>query len=202
MCGRFAVYSAKEIITKAFKLDSSLELDIEPSYNVAPSQSIAVIIESPDQKRAFKTMRWGLIPAWANEENFKSMLNNARIETIESKPSFKNPFKNRRCLIIADGYYEWVPKNGKKYPFYFQLPNKKPFAMAGIWELWEKGDNQVVSCAIVTREANQYVTSVHDRMPNILKPKDYEEWLSTSNKDIEALKALVNSNKEIGRAHV
>ena len=164
------------MIAEFFKL--SEVPDIKPRYNIAPTQSVMTVIVTPQLQRQFQFMRWGLIPSWAKDMKIGSKTINARSETVAEKPAFRSAIKHRRCLIIADGFYEWQPQGKKKQPYYFTMANSEPFAFAGLWENWEspEGEN-IVSCSIITTAANETVQPVHDRMPVILPDTAWEEWL-------------------------
>ena len=149
-----------------------------PRYNIAPSQELLTIIQSGSEP-AFEVMTWGLIPSWSREP---VGLINARAETLEEKPSFSESFARRRCLIPADGFYEWQ-RNGKtRQPYYFQMKDEAAFAFAGLWDSWRNPSNEfstaaVTSCAIITTSPNELLATIHDRMPVILSPADYDRWL-------------------------
>jgi putative SOS response-associated peptidase YedK len=180
MCGRFARYSLSRELERFFNaLPPAFEM--QATYNVAPSQEIPVIVQQEDA-RHIKKRYWGLVPFWAKDTSIGSRMINARVETITSKPAFKAALKHRRCLIPANGFYEWKGKSGGKQPFYFHLPSGEPFAFAGLYEIWENkeappGAGPYKSCAIITMDASDSVKDVHNRMPLILKPEAYDEWL-------------------------
>lgn len=189
MCGRYAVYSNSAELAKIFAIKQSSNFEI--SYNVAPTEEVAVICRSLDGERVLSVMRWGLIPAWQNPPNLSSALINARIETIDSKPSFKRSVKHRRCLIIADGFYEWTHKPKGKQPYFVHRKDCKPFAMAGIWDKWVGETDTIDSCCIITIEANALLSPLHNRMPAIVKTEDYDKWLDGNNQNWEQLKLLL-----------
>jgi putative SOS response-associated peptidase YedK len=146
----------------------------------------------PEQsERQFRLLRWGLVPSWSKDLTIGSKLINARAETVAEKPSFRAAFKRRRCLILADGFYEWQRQNGQKQPYYFQITDHQPFAFAGLWEHWETEETVVESCTIITTEANEMLRSLHDRMPVILPPETYDQWLHSST-PVEQLQALLH----------
>lgn len=181
MCGRFTLTASAQIIAEFFKLSEVPE--IKPRYNIAPTQSVATVTLSPEKmQRQFQFMRWGLIPSWAKDMKIGSHTINARSETVAEKPAFRSAIKHRRCLIIADGFYEWQPQGKKKQPYYFTMANSEPFAFAGLWEHWESKEaenaEKLVSCSIITTVANETVKPVHDRMPVILPENAWEEWLN------------------------
>ena len=150
-------------------------VDLTPSYNVAPTQEVAAILEE-DGKRRLELLRWGLVPSWADDPEIGARMINARSETAPQKPSFRRAFRSKRCLIPADGFYEWKREPGGKQPYYFRMEDGRPFAFAGLWERWEKG-GALLSCAILTTRANSVLEGIHDRMPVILPPGSYDAWL-------------------------
>ncbi|WP_009633080.1 SOS response-associated peptidase [Synechocystis sp. PCC 7509] len=178
MCGRFTLSQPIDAIASAFNLRQVPPL--EPRYNIAPTQLVPAILQpSAQNEKQLQMLRWGLIPSWAKEPNIGVKLINARAETVSEKPSFKAAFKRRRCLIVADGFYEWQRQEGKKQPYYFRLKNLQAFAFAGLWEHWLSPDAQTItSCTILTTEANDVLRPIHDRMPVIIDPKDYLLWLN------------------------
>ncbi len=200
MCGRFTLSQSADAIAKAFQVDEVPEFP--PRYNIAPTQPVPVVrMEGAQPSRKLVLLYWGLVPSWANDLKMGVRMINARAETVAEKPSFRTAFKRRRCLIIADGFYEWQKidgkqandqkTKGKKQPFYFQVGDHQPFAFAGIWEHWEGSGEAIESCAILTTEANQVLQPVHERMPVILQPEDYEQWLDPSVQKAESLQPLL-----------
>ncbi|GAB4378590.1 MAG: SOS response-associated peptidase [Elainellaceae cyanobacterium] len=177
MCGRFTLIQQGEAIADQFELEEVPY--VEPRYNIAPTQPVAVVratAENPE--RQFTHLYWGLIPSWAKDPQIGARMINARAETVTEKPSFRAAFKRRRCLIPADGFYEWQRSPQGKQPYYFQLDQHQPFAFAGLWEHWQSGaGDEIESCTILTTEANDVLRPVHDRMPVILHPQDYDLWL-------------------------
>lgn len=193
MCGRFTSKAKPEEIEKEFKVGKLNPKLFAPRFNIAPTQTIAAVLEQHGE-RIVNELRWGLIPSWAKDDKIGSKMINARAETLAEKPSFKNAFKSRRCIIPASGFYEWQKKGaGAKQPFYFYLKDKDVFGFAGLWEEWlDKESGELVeTCTIITTEANKVLEPVHDRMPVILKPKDYDEWLDEKLKDTEKLQKLL-----------
>lgn len=190
MCGRFSFTQPDKIVAEIFQLASVPPLS--PRYNIAPTQSVPTVLVSDDKNRHLKMLRWGLIPSWAKDIKMGAKLINARAETVSEKPAFRSAFKRRRCLILADGFYEWQEQGGKKQPFYFALQDGKPFAFAGLWEGWEKSEDEAIeSCTILTTEANELMRPIHDRMPVILDPKDYDKWLDPEVQKPESLQSLL-----------
>ena len=182
MCGRFS-------LTQPEQLASTFGVEVKPfpppRYNIAPSQPLGVVVGLAEGKRQFRLMQWGLIPSWAKDPKIGARLINARVETAREKPSFRAAFKRRRCLIPADGFYEWQQLDQrKKQPWYFQLPGKPVFAFAGLWESWQ----EIETCTILTMAANQEMKPYHQRMPIILAPADYDRWLDptqTNGQEVE-----------------
>ncbi len=192
MCGRFTLTVSPEELQAAFP-DFQIPGDIPPSYNIAPSQPIPVIPN--DGKNQLDFFRWGLVPSWTKEENFgKYNFINARSETAGEKPSFKASFRRRRCLILADGFYEWSKstKGQGKTPYYFTLKDQSPFAFAGIWDVWytPQGD-PLKTAAILTTSPNQVVKPIHNRMPVILHPEEYHTWLDPQEESPDRFKPLL-----------
>jgi len=170
MCGRFTLHSRDRIKLKGL---ASLDLPFEARYNIAPSQSVLTIGDFGTGLEARLTT-WGLIPSWSTDG---TGFINARAETLEEKPSFSESFRLRRCLIPADGFFEWKRTGREKRPFYFQLHDESPFAFAGIWDTWNNCGDVVTSCAIITTAANELVGELHDRMPAILPHESQDAWL-------------------------
>lgn len=178
MCGRFTLTASGDDLAALFEIEAVPNL--EPRYNIAPTQPVAVVRLDPEgRRRVFTLMRWGLIPSWAKDIGIGNRLINARAETLTEKPAFRTAFRRRRCLIPADGFYEWQKQTaGRKQPYFIGLPNRRPFAFAGLWEHWEGADGSVLdSCTIITTEANERVRALHDRMPVILDRGDFGDWL-------------------------
>lgn len=178
MCGRFTLAIDAEELQEDFGL-TAVPVEWSARYNLAPTQSV-VVVASADLRQA-EWMRWGLIPSWAKDMEIGSRMINARAETLLEKPSFKNAFLRRRCLILADGFYEWKKSiQGKlpSVPYYFQLKDGKPFAFAGLWEFWRSPEGaEIRSCTIITCPPNELVADVHDRMPVILSRESMWNWL-------------------------
>ena len=183
MCGRYTLATPKERLAEEFGFENS-SVELPPSYNIAPTQGVAAVLEEGGQRR-LEVLRWGLIPPWADDPQIGSRMINARSETASEKPSFRRAFRERRCLIPADGFYEWKRVNGGKQPYYFRMQDGRPFAFAGLWESWSKGgEGEVRTCTILTTGANAIVGEIHERMPVIVAPDAYEVWLdSASEKD-------------------
>jgi len=176
------------LIEKTFNIDS-VEAEAASSYNIAPTQNVLAVIHSG--KRRLTNLHWGLVPFWAKDRSIGSRLINARAETVAEKPSFRNAFRKRRCLIVADGFYEWKGEKGNKQPHYLTLPSGGPFAFAGLWEIWQGDDDAYHSCSIITTAATESVRSLHHRMPVILRPQSHDAWLDATNQDAEQLKQIL-----------
>lgn len=175
MCGRYTLMTPVETLAEEFELTGPLP-EVSTNYNVAPTQEVAAVLEE-DGERRLETLRWGLIPPWADDPQIGSRMINARGETVAEKPSFRAAFKKRRCLIPADGFYEWRRTDDGKQPHYIRMKDGRPFAFAGLWETWGKNGEEIRSCAIITTEANELLSEVHHRMPVIVAPENYEAWL-------------------------
>ena len=192
MCGRFVGFRPLEELRLHFPIDVA-DIEVSPNYNVAPTQEILAIARHDEQNHLEK-YHWGLVPIWAKDKSIGNRMINARSETVAAKPSFRNAFKKRRCLILADGFYEWKGEKGNKQPMFLTLPDGSPFAFAGLWEIWDnkgKEETPYRSATILTREASEAVVSIHDRMPVILKPAVFNAWLDPKNNDIESLQEII-----------
>jgi putative SOS response-associated peptidase YedK len=176
VCGRYVVKSPSAKLKVKFHLD---EVPLfEPRYNVAPTQLVPAVRQE-DGKRRLAMLRWGLIPSWAKDAKIGYRLINARSDTVATKPSFRSAFKRRRCLVAADGFYEWKRDGKVKQPFFIHRRDEEPFAFAGLWEGWENPEDgkEVQSCSLITTEANELMAPIHDRMPVILAESAYDRWL-------------------------
>ena len=194
MCGRYTLYSDADLLVDKFGLESIP--DISPRYNIAPSQPVLVVRQRDDGSRPAAMLRWGLIPGWAKAPAIGQRLINARSETVAEKPAFRSAYHRRRCLLLADGFYEWAtsgPASGKhKQPWYFQLSPPRPFAIAGLWERWHDPDGNVIdSCTLLTTSANAVVAPIHHRMPVILPLRHHGVWLDHGNSDPVSLPSLL-----------
>lgn len=191
MCGRFAFFSPREAVQEYFRIDVPFAL--EPRYNVAPSQEIAVIRQPADTKPQAAMLKWGLVPFWAKDAAIGARMINARAETVAQKPAFRQAFKRRRCVILADGFYEWHTEDGRKTPYFISLKTDRPFAMAGLWESWDKTDQPPLeTCAIITTTASKSIGKLHDRMPVILDSPATTDWIQAE-RDPDALIAMLKS---------
>lgn len=185
MCGRFTLRRADRIKFNDF--DYYDLNNLVPRYNIAPSQDVLTVVQrGPARETRF--LQWGLIPSWSKEA--KGIIN-ARVETLDQKPSFKESFERRRCLIFADGFYEWE-RNGKiSQPYYFQMRDSEPFAFAGIWDRWRSDNRSITSCAIITTTANELLAEIHTRMPVILRTELHNLWLSENSRATDLKNLLV-----------
>ena len=191
MCGRFTLTLEPGELREAFP-GVEIPAEMKPRYNIAPSQPVAVIPNDGKDKLDF--FIWGLIPSWAKDPAIGNRMINARAETLAEKPSFRAAYRRRRCLVLADGFYEWrkEPGNKAKTPMYIQMESKEPFAFAGLWEIWHSADgSEVRSCNIITTEPNGLVKQIHNRMPVILPREAYELWLAPEEKDPSELDGLL-----------
>jgi putative SOS response-associated peptidase YedK len=189
MCGRFTLKTPAKDIAAAFVLAGELPL-LKPRYNIAPTQTI-LTISLQDGYRTPVLRRWGLIPSWAKDTKIGNSLINARADGVADKPSFRSAFKRSRCLVVADGFYEWKATGKAKQPYLFQMADGRPFAFAGLAEHWSKGEKPIDSATIITGEPNVLTGDVHDRMPVILAPSDYDVWLDPEFQDKDKLLALL-----------
>ncbi len=188
MCGRYTLKTPIDVLAEYFEVEE-YPSSLAPSYNVAPTQEVAAIVEE-DEKRKLEVFRWGLIPSWAKDPAIGNRMINARAETVSEKPSFRSAFKKRRCLIVADGFYEWQKTDNGKQPFYIRMKDSSPFAFAGLWEAWDKSE-EIRSCSIITTDANDLMDEIHHRMPVILPPENYGAWLDPGFDEKEALTSLL-----------
>jgi putative SOS response-associated peptidase YedK len=182
MCGRFTLRVPASVVAEQFAL-----FEVPPftaRFNIAPSQPVPVIRLVPDEsapQRQLVWLRWGLIPSWAKDKTIGNRLINARAETVAEKPSFRAALRRRRCLVAADGFYEWQREGKRKQPYYIRLRDDRPFAFAGLWEAWEGADATAVeSCTLLTTSANELMRPIHDRMPVILAADAYGPWLDAA----------------------
>ena len=177
MCGRFALSAPAAKLIEFFELDECADFLI--NLNIAPGTDIPVIRQSPEGKRVLHLLNWGLLPHWVKEPQSASRPINARVETLSEKPYFRDAYRKRRCLIPADGFYEWMREGKKKLPLYFSLATHELMAMAGLWESWKAPDGSVRrTVCLITTEANDVMKPVHDRMPVFIAPPDWRAWLA------------------------
>lgn len=198
MCGRFTLHSDKRALAELLRAIAGPTLfdlmdpaSLAPRYNVAPSQPVVAVrreLEGPE----LVALRWGLVPHWANDPKIGSKLINARSETAAEKPSFRVPFRRHRCLIPADGFFEWLKKGRQKQPYHIRIKGGGPFALAGLWDRWTGADGEEIeSCTILTTPANELVRPLHDRMPAVINPEDFSRWLDPAVTDPTAVQGLL-----------
>ena len=201
MCGRFTQAAPGEVVADLFQLAAAPAL--APRYNIAPTQDVAAVRVGTGGGRELVALRWGLLPPWARDGAAAARMINARAETLAEKPAFRAAFRARRCLIVADGFYEWRRHGAAREPYYFARRDARPFGFAGLWERWRsEGSGPVESCAIITTAANELVAPVHDRMPVILDPAEFRLWLDPEARDPDALARLLRPRVGAGmRAH-
>jgi putative SOS response-associated peptidase YedK len=192
MCGRYFLLTNINELQQQFSFEFNSErVELSPSYNVAPTQS-ALTVTLEDDRRVGQMMRWGLIPSWSKDASVGSRMINARAETVAERPGFRSAFKRRRCLVIADGFYEWQKIGSSKIPMRINLKSGEPFAMAGLWEVWKNPEGESIkSCTIITTSANSFMEPIHDRMPVILPHDRLSVWLNTGIEDSSVLSELL-----------
>jgi putative SOS response-associated peptidase YedK len=185
VCGRYAFYSPHDAVVRLFGVTPAAA--IAPRYNIAPTQFVPVVRCDADRVRRLAMLHWGLIPFWAKEKSIGARMINARAETVAEKPAFRAAYRKRRCLVLADGYYEWQSSPSGKQPYYLRSADGEPFAMAGLWESWleREGGDLLESCTIITTQAYGVAASIHDRMPLILPRAAYDTWLAPTSQPDE-----------------
>lgn len=193
MCGRYTLAASGEALAEAFGL--APRADLRPRYNIAPGQPIAIVRPAAGGGCEWALPRWGLVPPWAKDPGIGSRLINARAETAAEKPSFRAAFRHRRCLVPADGFYEWARRGGKRYPHLFRLRDGRPFAIAGLWERWDGPQGPLETCALLTTEANRLVGAIHPRMPAILDAAEARQWLDPDRHGPETLRTLLHPRR-------
>ena len=192
MCGRYRLSRRKQIIAEYFDCPPD-EVEWVPRYNIAPTQPVPVVRQHPKEPvRDLSSMRWGLVPAWAKDPSLGASMINARSETAHEKPAFRDALKYRRCLIPADGFYEWKRTSSSKQPYCFEVNGGELFAFAGLWESWKDSNgNWLKTCSILTTTPNAVTEAVHDRMPVILDSKHFDLWLGPGMKNVAAVSKLL-----------
>lgn len=178
MCGRFAFYSPSEATAALFGVSGSLT--VEPRYNIAPTQYLAAIRNDEGEGRELVMLRWGLVPFWAKDPSIGNRMINARAETVAEKPAYRTAYRQRRCLVLADGFYEWHKEGSVKTPYYISLESGGPFALAGLWEHWQskETDESLQTATLITTAANEFMATLHHRMPVILVPATADRWMA------------------------
>jgi putative SOS response-associated peptidase YedK len=177
MCGRFTLHTPASVILQAFDVASD-NVELVPRYNITPSQDVPVV-RAGDDGRELAMARWGLVPGWSKDARPKYSTINARVESVAEKPTYRAAFRHKRCLIPADGFYEWQKRGDRKIPHYIRMQDESVFAFAGLWEHWQGEQEVFDSCAIITLPANGVMTTIHTRMPAIIAAHDYDAWLDT-----------------------
>ncbi|QJC52359.1 SOS response-associated peptidase [Paenibacillus albicereus] len=191
MCGRYTLTVTLEELMLRFLIGQGGAADYEPRYNIAPAQMVLAIIHDGEKNRLGE-LKWGLVPPWADDPKIGSRMLNARSETAAAKPAFREPLRRKRCLIPADGFYEWQQRDGGKQPLRITLKNGEPFAMAGLYETWISPEGEKLStCTVLTTEPNELMRPIHDRMPVILRPEDEALWLDRGMRDPQRLQPLL-----------
>jgi putative SOS response-associated peptidase YedK len=190
MCGRFALIVDASVLADVFDVDPPRQL--EPRFNIAPTQTVAIVRAGATAVRECAMVRWGLVPSWAKDEKIGARMINARGETVTEKPSFRSAVKSRRCLVPADGFYEWVRSDAGKQPHFIHFADGRPFAFAGLWERWHRGEGGPLdTCTIITTGPNELIANLHNRMPVILPNIHHDEWLGPQPLQPERLQELL-----------
>lgn len=186
MCGRFAFYSPSEAAAALFGVNAAI--GVEARFNIAPTQYVAAIRDGENNERELVMLRWGLIPSWAKDPSIGNRMINARAETVAEKPSFRAAYSRRRCVVLADGFYEWRREGDVKTPYFISLASGKPFALGGIWENWhdKESDEAIQSTALITTDANDFMRPLHHRMPMILESEAANDWLGGNKNMLES----------------
>ena len=192
MCGRFVQSAPVDDYARYFGADVVKTESLEPNYNVAPTDRVYAIAEH-EETRIVGRFGWGLVPHWSKNRQQAARFINARAETLLDKPAFRDSFRTKRCLIPADGFYEWARRGDRKVPHYIFIGNHAPMALAGLWAAWQDPDSQEWprTCSIITTRPNEFMKPIHDRMPVLLDPEIWDEWLDRSNDDAESLQAFL-----------
>lgn len=197
MCGRYTLTSPAQAIADVFGIDGEIAAAASgpPRYNVAPGQDVWIVrADRTGRHRELASVRWGLVPSFAETPSPAATMINARAETAATKPAFRKPFRRRRCIVPADGFFEWQRRSGGSQPYLIGNRDHRPFGMAGLWDVWRgAGDERIESCTILTTAPNQLVSPLHDRMPVILAPDDFALWLDPREADVERLTAVLRT---------
>lgn len=189
MCGRFTLFSSQKEIQDQYQL--SWDGEIRQRYNIAPTQSVLVVIQDESGERKAEWFRWGLIPFWAKEPSIGNRLINARGETVDQKPSFRHLLTRKRCLILTNGFFEWQKQGRRKQPYFISRKDQKLFSFAGLWDYWQSDEQAIYSCTIITTEANERIKPIHSRMPVLLDGEQEQLWLDPSLTDRDYIKSLL-----------
>jgi len=193
MCGRFTLSASPRSIIEHFDITGEHDVSIlTPRFNIAPSQEVAAVFKpDSDSARGLQFMRWGLVPHWASDIKIGYKMINARTETLSEKPAYRTLFKRHRCLIPADGYYEWKQSQGRKQPYYIHYPDCDVFGFAALWDHWKGDKDEILSCTIITTEADSKLGEIHNRMPVILSSEHYNRWLDPELQDTDILSPML-----------
>ena len=190
MCGRYFLHSTADKLTQLFG-EMPMPL-LEPRYNIAPTQPVPIVRQDAKGRREMVLVRWGLIPSWSKGPDSRYSMINARAETVAQKPAYRSAFRYRRCLLPADGFYEWRAAGGGKQPYVLRSRDRAPLALAGLWEHWQDADgNEIESCTVLVREANAQVRPVHERMPVVIGPETFDLWLDIHAQKPQPLETLL-----------
>ncbi|MGP4041018.1 SOS response-associated peptidase [Gracilibacillus sp. D59] len=187
MCGRFTLDTSIEVLESELGIELT---EFQPSYNIAPTQQVLSIVGSNEGRKA-GYLQWGLVPSWAKDPKIGSRMINARSETVDEKTSFKRLLKSRRCLVVADSFYEWKREKEDKQPYRITVNDGRLFTFAGLWDRWKREDKEIVTCTILTTKPNSLMESIHDRMPVILQDRDQDSWIDPTIQDKSFLKSLL-----------
>jgi putative SOS response-associated peptidase YedK len=196
MCGRYTLRTPLSVLARQFEFGLSAPLpDFGPLFNIAPTTDVAAVRTSESGTRELAFLHWGLIPSWAKDSKLAYSTINARADSVATKPAFRAAFKKRRCLVLSDGYYEWLRQGKTKLPYLYEVDGGQPFALAGVWESWRGPEGgagpPLESCSLITTEANALAGEIHDRMPVILDQADYDRWLNPQIHDPVELQPLL-----------
>lgn len=189
MCGRFTLFSSQQEIQDQYQV--GWDGEIRQRYNIAPTQSVLVVVQDESGERKAEWFRWGLIPFWAKEPSIGNRLINARGETVDQKPSFRHLLTRKRCLILTNGFFEWKKQGGRKQPYFIYRKDQKLFSFAGLWDYWQDDQQAIYSCTIITTEANERIKPIHSRMPVLLEKEQEQLWLDPSLTDRDYIKSLL-----------
>lgn len=189
MCGRMAITDPDRVVRRFSPDDIRTPIE-KPRYNLAPSQMVPAMIEK-DGQRILGELKWGLVPPWAKEVSIGNRMINARAETVHEKPAYRAAYKRRRCIIPADGFYEWKRSEDGRQPYFIGMKEREPFAIAGLYEIWSGGGERLATCTLITTTPNALMAPIHDRMPVILEEKDWGTWLAPGDEDAEARQDLL-----------
>lgn len=198
MCGRFSLKTSPDTLERIF--GRPIPAGYRPRFNVAPTQEVLALVSDHGETR-FGMLRWGLIPFWARDPSIGNRMINARCESVAEKGPFRDAFQKRRCLVVADGFYEWQTRPGGRYPMWVRTATGEPFAFAGLWERWRRGAEPILSCTILTTDANPFMARIHDRMPVILGAEEGERWLSEDAGEAELREILDGARSVELQAH-